>query len=248
MAYFIGTEKDFKRYIGPILRNLVQQITRDYRRQIGKCQSCGTTHDLEAAHVHGRDRNTIISTLLETYKSGNEYIVNISEFEKQFKERHARVEEAILILCKKCHFEYDKGHNKSIKIEEVKQLKPEIISGKSESASTLSKKSIINRLYSNSEIQSKICEVIKKFSKSDLDYYCDLQNSKDVLGINFPLLRKIPASIPVPQIHKYLKDEKGINRWTLKYSVKVDGHVYAITTQWYKQNDVLVSQFLRKHI
>lgn len=246
MAYFIGTEKDFKRYIGPILRNLVQQITKDYRRQIGKCQLCGTTHDLEAAHVHGKDRNTIISNLLEGYKAGSEYIVNLSEFEKQFRSHHAQVEESILILCKQCHYEYDKGHGSTIHPED-NSFQPELISRTSEHVSIPPRISQLARLYSNSEIQSEILEVINKFSASELDYYCDLQNSKEVFGLRFPLLMKIPASIPVPQIQQYLKDDKGINRWTLRYSVKVDGYIYAITTQWYVQNDIHVNKFLRKY-
>lgn len=244
MAYFIGTEKDFKRYIGPILRNLVQQITKDYRRQIGKCQQCGTTHDLEAAHVHGKDRNTIISNLLEGYKAGSEYIVSLSEFEKQFRSHHSQVEEAILILCKQCHYEYDKGHGIQ---QEDQSIQPELISSKTEFVSSTPRSSQSVRIYSNSEIQSEICEVLKNFSKAELEYYCDLQNSKDVFGLRFPLLIKIPANIMPAQIQQYLKDSKGISRWTLKYSVKVDGYIYAITTQWYVQNDIHVNKFLRKY-
>ena len=246
MAYFIGTEKDFKRYIGPILRNLVQQITRDYRRQIGKCQFCGTTYNLEAAHVHGKDRNTIISNLLKSYKTGSEYNVSLSEFEKQFRSHHAQVEEAILILCKQCHYEYDKGHGNTIQQEE-KSIQSEIISSKSESVSSSPSSSQPARLYSNSEIQSEICEVLKTLSKTELEYFCDLQNSKEVFGLRFPLLMKIPANIMPAQIQQYLKDDKGKNRWTLKYSVKVDGYIYAITTQWYVQNDIHVNKFLRKY-
>lgn len=246
MAYFIGTEKEFKRYIGPILRNLVQQITKDYRRQVGKCQSCGTTHDLEAAHIHGKERNTIITTLLDKYKDGSEYNVSLSEFEKQFRNHHAQVEETILILCKQCHYEYDKGNGKTIRQKE-KSIQQERIITKSETISPSSPNSQKTRLYSNSEIQSEICKVLNILSKTELEQFCDLQYSKEVFGLRFPLLIKIPASITPAQIQNYIKDIKGVSRWTLKYSVILDGYIYAITTQWYKENDIPVSKFIRKY-
>ena len=38
MGTFAGTKEDFKRYIGPFLRNLVQQITKKHKRNVGICQ------------------------------------------------------------------------------------------------------------------------------------------------------------------------------------------------------------------
>jgi len=37
MGRFDGTTREFKRYIGPRLRNVVQQITRKQKAAIGAC-------------------------------------------------------------------------------------------------------------------------------------------------------------------------------------------------------------------
>ena len=60
MASFIGTNKELRRYIGPRLRNLVQQITKNHKADIAACEYCGNSENLESAHVRGRDRNEII--------------------------------------------------------------------------------------------------------------------------------------------------------------------------------------------
>ena len=67
MASFVGTKVEFKRYVGPMLRNLVQQLTRKHKLKVGRCEHCGTTEMLEAAHVHGKDRGTIIDKILNNY-------------------------------------------------------------------------------------------------------------------------------------------------------------------------------------
>ena len=64
MASFIGTNKEFRRYMGPRLRNLVQQITKSHKAEISACEHCGTKENLESAHVHGRNRNDIIDLSL----------------------------------------------------------------------------------------------------------------------------------------------------------------------------------------
>lgn len=60
MASFVGTKEEFKRYVGPMLRNLVQQLTKKHKMEIGKCEHCGTVENLEAAHKHGKDRGSLI--------------------------------------------------------------------------------------------------------------------------------------------------------------------------------------------
>ena len=66
MSLFTGTTREFKRFIGPHLRNVVQQISRRQKAMIGACQGCGEGGELEAAHVHGRNRTDIINLLLGT--------------------------------------------------------------------------------------------------------------------------------------------------------------------------------------
>ncbi|HER40633.1 MAG TPA: hypothetical protein ENO10_05380, partial [Salinimicrobium catena] len=104
---FIGSKKEFKRYVGPVLRNLVQQITRKHRQEIGHCQHCREKENLQSAHVAGRNRNHIIDDLLTDFQKGDFFEVNLKDFEKRFKEEHEPLEKSILILCKSCHLKYD---------------------------------------------------------------------------------------------------------------------------------------------
>lgn len=107
MAKFTGTHTEFRRYIGPRLRNLVQQITRRHRDTIGSCEHCGTTSELESAHVRGRDRNQIIDLVLAPYTTDGLVEVELDILEKVFKAEHDPLEKSILILCRGCHRAYD---------------------------------------------------------------------------------------------------------------------------------------------
>lgn len=107
MASFIGTNKEFRRYIGPRLRNLVQQFTKNHKAEISACEHCGSKENLESAHVHGRDRNEIIDILLCEYTHNGIATVDIATFEQRFKEEHQPLEKSILILCRSCHQKYD---------------------------------------------------------------------------------------------------------------------------------------------
>jgi len=107
MAVFVGTNKEFRRYIGPRLRNLVQQQTKTYKAKTGMCQHCGSTSALESAHVKGQDRNQIIDQTLVGQYSENVVTVRLDLFEEKFKEAHDPIEKSILILCRSCHANYD---------------------------------------------------------------------------------------------------------------------------------------------
>ena len=107
MVEFNGTLKAFKRYLGPFLRVLVQQMTKGHRASIGACEHCGRDETLEAAHVFGRTRINIIDLLLGTSDSNALVQVNLKEFEAAFRCEHDPVEKVILILCNTCHLKYD---------------------------------------------------------------------------------------------------------------------------------------------
>ena len=107
MASFVGKIEEFRRYVGPRLRNLVQQITRKHKNDVGACEHCGTTQNLESAHVKGRDRNEIIEYILNEFTINNIITVDLSLFEERFKIEHNPIEKCILILCKSCHRAYD---------------------------------------------------------------------------------------------------------------------------------------------
>ena len=107
MASFIGTRKEFKRYIGPRLRNLVNIRTKAYRIRIANCNHCGLSNDLQSAHVRGRERNQIIDTLLNQFTHNNVVTIDLALFEQLFDAEHLPIEKTILILCRDCHSKYD---------------------------------------------------------------------------------------------------------------------------------------------
>jgi hypothetical protein len=63
---FERTSQEFKRYIGPRLRIVVQLLTKKQQAEIGACEHCGSGENLESVHVLGRDRTEIIDLLLGT--------------------------------------------------------------------------------------------------------------------------------------------------------------------------------------
>jgi hypothetical protein len=109
MASFTGTKKEFRRYIGPFLRNVVQQITKKHRVN-RRCKECNSPKHLQAAHVYGRDRNQITDSLLEEFIKDEIVRVNLSVIEQRFKAEHQPLERSILILCRTCHTKYDSVH------------------------------------------------------------------------------------------------------------------------------------------
>lgn len=107
MASFVGTNAEFRRFIGPRLRNLIQQITKKHKIAVSACEHCASVNNLESAHVHGRGRNEIIDLVLKDYTFEGVVTVDIGKFEQQFIEEHHPFEKSFLILCNRCHREYD---------------------------------------------------------------------------------------------------------------------------------------------
>src|SRR5262249_15814598 len=95
MASFIGNRKEFSRYIGPNLRNVIQGITRQHKAAGGGWQECGGRGELQAAHVHDRDRNQIIDLVLDEYAGANDLVtIDLARFEERFKEEHLPVDKS----------------------------------------------------------------------------------------------------------------------------------------------------------
>ena len=109
MSSFYGTIEDVDKFLMPRIRNRVQTLARPYKNlRNGVCQHCGRENGtLEAAHVHGRDRKTIVREALEKYRSGSGYhIVDLDLFEDEVVTAHEPIEETFLFLCKDCHRAY----------------------------------------------------------------------------------------------------------------------------------------------
>jgi hypothetical protein len=111
MASFIGTRKEFKRYIGPRLRNLVNLLTKNHRIRAASCNHCGAKERLESAHVRGRERNQIIDVLLEGFTHNEIITIDLEIFERKFVAEHDPIDKTILILCRDCHLKYDATTN-----------------------------------------------------------------------------------------------------------------------------------------
>lgn len=107
MPIFTGTSGEFKRYVGPCLRNFVQMFTKKLKATVGACEHCGSGENLESAHIQGRGRNQIIDLLLAVSSSESVFTIELKQFEKNFKFEHTPIEKAILILCRQCHKSYD---------------------------------------------------------------------------------------------------------------------------------------------
>ena len=65
MAIFEGTVQEFHDFIGPRIRNAVNNLTRSYRKKLnGICEECGKEKELHSSHKHDRGRRDIIERLL----------------------------------------------------------------------------------------------------------------------------------------------------------------------------------------
>lgn len=126
MAIFIGTEDEFTQYLMPRVLNWVQSITKPYKRQMRNvCQHCGTRKELQAAHIHGRERKVIVHDVLEKFRQGSEYHVDLALFKDQIIEAHMPIEENFLFLCQDCHSKYDKDEIDDVSIKRFELPKKE---------------------------------------------------------------------------------------------------------------------------
>jgi hypothetical protein len=110
-----GSEKDFNKYFSGYCRNLVQKLTKPYKVRIGRCEHCDTSEgQLDAAHLHGKERKEIIKKILSNYTKGSVIKINLNDFEAKFIEAHTPIEETIKILCKGCHTKYDNNEDSTV--------------------------------------------------------------------------------------------------------------------------------------
>ena len=109
---FVGSFKAFLRFVGPFCKNYVNSITKKERsKHKGICEYCKKKAELQSAHKDGEDRPIIIKAILEAHfkKAEDYYEVDLSVFEKMFKDAHLPVEDHIFFLCDECHGIYDRG-------------------------------------------------------------------------------------------------------------------------------------------
>ena len=110
MALIICTIQEYHRFIGPLIRNKVNSLTRNIRKERdGICEFCGEKSILESAHIHGKGRKTIIENVLIEYLKDNFVQGNLLEIEEKILNAHLPLENTFKFICKPCHTEYDNG-------------------------------------------------------------------------------------------------------------------------------------------
>jgi hypothetical protein len=104
-----GEHPGFHHYIGPRIRNIINLFARKERlARNGVCEDCGEAgKELDAAHVHGKDRRTIIETVLCRYNSEGIIRYEIGIIEREVLAEHGTISDAFKFLCKECHVRYD---------------------------------------------------------------------------------------------------------------------------------------------
>ena len=89
MAIFKGTIQEFHHFLGPRIRNAINNFTRKYRNQRdGICENCGEKKELHSAHVHGQERRSIIEKILFPYLHEGQVRCNIETTEKEILKAH----------------------------------------------------------------------------------------------------------------------------------------------------------------
>lgn len=181
MAQFEGTIKEFMRFIGPHARIMVWNISQKHRKKIGKCEDCGSTIKLEAAHVKGKERPLLISSILSQFLEDDMIRIDLNEFEERFIEAHLPIESTIRILCNTCHKKYDNfkqtNEIKSEKIEAPKLIDLE--------RKGLKDDEIIERLIKEKEMnKSKAINLAKSKSLTSIDHsntlFSNINSAQDV--------------------------------------------------------------------
>lgn len=126
----------------------------------------------------------------------------------------------------------------------IRLIAERITTGNRETAQPLGAE---GRLFTNREIQERISRVAVGLTPSKLAELCNLDYSKELFGINFPLLVRIPTGSSHQQKSDLVKSSDGVNRWTWKFGFVNGGYEYAICTQWYDYNDKKVKHWLSRY-
>jgi hypothetical protein len=111
MAKFVGTVQEFHHFIGPKVCNAVNGTARGHRKRlVGICEECGGKAELQSAHVHGRDRRTLIESVLAEYTDEAGMVAcDLAVVESRIIQSHLPIEETFKFLCHPCHVTYDSG-------------------------------------------------------------------------------------------------------------------------------------------
>lgn len=125
MATFIGTKKEYHDFIGPKIRNMVQKITlKEKKKANNTCSHCKKIEvELEAAHIHGKQRRRTIEDILGKYEKNGQVIVDIKEIEDEITKTQYPINENFIFLCRKCHAKYDSTFTKEKANQDAEEIK-----------------------------------------------------------------------------------------------------------------------------
>ncbi len=223
MASFVGTFEEFTKYISPRARNVVNNISRRYKEQIGHCEECKSTNvTLEAAHITGRERPVIIEEILSPFINGETVTVDLDLFESKFLAAHEPIESIIRVLCRSCHRAYD-APNQVLPQTELEEGSGQLIN-------------LDAPVVTNSEITTYFHAVVPVLNRDLVNKLLNEEYCKKTFDVNFSVLRAVPFDADKEVIRNCSRDENGYIRWSPKNAVEHNGSRYLVLTQWYDRN------------
>jgi protein-arginine kinase activator protein McsA len=227
MASFIGTIDEFIKYVNPRAKNVVNSITKNYKKEKGKCEHCGTTQEtLEAAHLTGRERPKIIEEILSNFKNGEVITVDLEVFENLFLEAHKPLNEIILVLCHSCHINYES--NKNLKLAAL------------DDTNTTDNR----QLMTNSQITDTLREIVPTLNNAQLLELQDPNYCNETFLINYIVIKPIPIHSTQEQIRMEAQIN-GYNRWSTQRPIIRDNECFLVTTQWTDRHRINFENWLK---
>ena len=240
MAKFEGSFDEFKKYFGGYCRNKVNQITNPYKlQQNKKCLYCNKITELDAAHIKGFERITIMEKILnDNFKiMQNTYFVDLQKFEELFIKAHQPINEHFYFLCHSCHLKYDKGE---ISLDNSFLSKQSMtvsnLTNTQKSTSLISSQINDNDWYKKTteSIQKYIIRLLKKLETKNMltsQLIHNLQNReycKENFAINYPLLEPIYNNISPAGHARYYTTFTIANNYVCKEWWKQNFHIYEL--------------------
>jgi hypothetical protein len=181
MAYFVGTIREFTKFLGAYARIKVMHLAAKHKKVIGKCEHCNADNKtLEAAHINGKERPVLITNILSQFVEDDIVKIDLHEFEERFIDAHYPIENTIKVLCKKCHRIYD---NAKI-IHENIPLNAEVRNVLEIENYEANETDLIEKLVSKSMSKSQAIDLanqkLQLQLKNDNTLYSNINASKDV--------------------------------------------------------------------
>lgn len=232
---FEGTFDQFYEYMSGYIRNKVQQLTKKYKKN--GCEYCGSTDkEIEAAHKNESDRKSITSDIfakLAKKLDDNNAVINVKDFADEINSIHSNPDN-FHFLCRECHEKYHKGEISDEML--VNKNQPIKSQRKARKISNNTKEKTGTSRWKIGEIARKyIFSVIKegKITDYEAQKLKEYGYSKDIFGINYPLLSK----------------ERFINGRPRYYAnrVQIDDGEYYICQEWYETSRQKLKDWLENH-